>query len=50
MLKNYPHPGELLREEVLIPLGFEVTEAANRLGVVSRDRVLTFTFKLAIFA
>lgn len=33
MLKNHPHPGELLREDVLIPLGIEVTEAANRLGV-----------------
>jgi len=33
MLKNHPHPGELLREEVLLPLGIEVTEAAHRLGV-----------------
>lgn len=33
MLKNHPHPGELLREDVLIPLGLEVTEAAQRLGV-----------------
>ncbi len=33
MLKNHPHPGELLREDVLIPLGLEVTEAAHRLGV-----------------
>lgn len=33
MLKNHPHPGELLREDVLNPLGLEVTEAAHRLGV-----------------
>ncbi|RCS21393.1 addiction module antidote protein, HigA family [Phyllobacterium salinisoli] len=33
MMKNHPHPGELLREDVLIPLGIEVTEAARRLGV-----------------
>lgn len=33
MMKNHPHPGELLREDVLIPLGIEVTEAAQRLGV-----------------
>lgn len=32
-MKNHPHPGELLREDVLIPLGIEVTEAAQRLGV-----------------
>lgn len=33
MLKHHPHPGELLREDVLLPLGIEVTDAAQRLGV-----------------
>lgn len=33
MMKNPPHPGELLREDVLQPLGLEVTEAAQRLGM-----------------
>ena len=33
MMKNHPHPGELLREDVLAPLGIEVTEAAQRLGL-----------------
>lgn len=33
MMKNHPHPGELLREDVLLPLGIEVTDAANRLGM-----------------
>ncbi|MDR6671249.1 HigA family addiction module antitoxin [Rhizobium sp. 1399] len=33
MMKNHPHPGELLREDVLVPLGIEVTDAAQRLGV-----------------
>lgn len=33
MMKNPPHPGELLREEVLGPLGIKVTEAAQRLGM-----------------
>lgn len=33
MMKNPPHPGELLREDVLVPLGIEVTEAAHRLGM-----------------
>lgn len=31
MMKNHPHPGELLREDVLAPLGLEVTDAAQRL-------------------
>lgn len=33
MMKNPPHPGELLREDVLLPLGIEVTDAAQRLGM-----------------
>lgn len=33
MMKNHPHPGEMLREDVLVPLGLEVTEAAQRLGL-----------------
>lgn len=28
-----PHPGTLLREDVLVPLGIEVTDAAQRLGM-----------------
>lgn len=31
-MKNHPHPGELLREDVLQPLGIDVTDAAARLG------------------
>jgi addiction module HigA family antidote len=33
MMKNPPHPGELLREDVLVPLGLGVNEAAERLGI-----------------
>lgn len=33
MMKNPPHPGEILREDVLVPLGLEVTETARRLGM-----------------
>lgn len=33
MMKNPAHPGELLREDVLVPLGIEVTDAAQRLGM-----------------
>lgn len=33
MMKHHPHPGELLREDVLRPLGIEVTDAAHRLGM-----------------
>ena len=42
MMKSPPHPGELLRQDVLLPLGLMVTEAAERLGVsrVALSRVL----------
>lgn len=42
MMNKHPHPGELLREEVLKPLGIGVTEAAARLRVsrVTLSRVL----------
>ena len=32
-MHNHPHPGELLKEDVLIPLGIEVTDAARRLSM-----------------
>lgn len=42
MMKSHPHPGELLREDVLLPLGIEVTDAAQRLGMsrTSLSRVI----------
>jgi len=42
MMKNPPHPGELLREDVLAALELSVTEAAGRLGIsrVALSRVL----------
>jgi addiction module HigA family antidote len=42
MMHNHPHPGELLREDVLQPLEIEVSEAARRLGMSrsSLSRVL----------
>ncbi|MGI2032301.1 HigA family addiction module antitoxin [Rhizobium panacihumi] len=42
MMKLPPHPGELLREDVLGPLRLSVTEAAERLGMsrVALSRVL----------
>lgn len=42
MMHEHPHPGELLKEDVLDPLGLTVTEAAARLGMsrVSLSRVL----------
>lgn len=33
MMMQHPHPGEILREDVLASLGLEVTEAARRLGM-----------------
>jgi addiction module HigA family antidote len=32
-MKNPPHPGRIVRQECLEPLGLTVTEAAFRLGV-----------------
>lgn len=42
MMKTPPHPGEILREDVLVPLGLEVKEAARRLGMsrVALSRVV----------
>ncbi|KKX34021.1 HigA family addiction module antitoxin [Rhizobium sp. LC145] len=42
MMKSPPHPGELLREDVLVPLGLSVTDAADRLNIsrVALSRVL----------
>ncbi|HLY58927.1 MAG TPA: HigA family addiction module antitoxin [Stellaceae bacterium] len=42
MMKDPPHPGALLREDVLMPLGLSVTEAAARLSLsrVALSRVL----------
>ena len=42
MMKNPPHPGELLREDVIVELGLTVTEAAERLSMsrVALSRVL----------
>lgn len=42
MMKSPPHPGDLLREDVLAPLGLSVTEAAKRLGMsrIALSRVL----------
>lgn len=33
MIKNHPHPGELIRANVIETSGLDVTEAAARLGV-----------------
>jgi addiction module antidote protein, HigA family len=42
MMRNPPHPGEMLKEDVLVPLGLPVKEAAERLGMsrVAFSRVL----------
>lgn len=42
MMHNPPHPGELLREDVIVALGLSVTRAAERLGMsrVALSRVL----------
>jgi antitoxin HigA-1 len=42
MMKNPPHPGETLLEDVLAPLGLGVTQAAQKLGMsrVALSRVV----------
>jgi len=42
MMKNPPHPGSLLRADVIEELGLSVTDAAERLGMsrVALSRVL----------
>lgn len=35
-MHNPPHPGELVREECLVPLGVSVTAAARALGVTRK--------------
>jgi len=42
MMHNPPHPGEILKEEVIAPLGLSVTEVAQRLSIsrVALSRVL----------
>jgi antitoxin HigA-1 len=42
MMHNPPHPGEILKEDVIAPLGLSVTEAAERLAMsrVAFSRVL----------
>jgi addiction module HigA family antidote len=32
-MKNPPHPGDLIRTEIIEPLGLSVTQAADALGV-----------------
>lgn len=33
MMHNPPHPGEVLKDEVIAPLGLSVTEAAERFAM-----------------
>lgn len=42
MMHNPPHPGEVLREDVIAPLELSVTDAADRLAMsrVALSRVL----------
>lgn len=42
MMKNPPHPGEIIAEDVLAELGLSVVEAASRLGIsrVTLSRVI----------
>jgi len=43
MMKNPPHPGEILREDVIEELGFSVTEVAERLGMSRANKAASST-------
>jgi addiction module HigA family antidote len=42
------HPGEVLREDVIKPLGLTVTEAAERLGVTRKTLSLLLNSKASL--
>ena len=42
------HPGEILREDIIIPLGLTMTEAARRLGVSRKTLSAVVNCKAAL--
>jgi addiction module HigA family antidote len=49
-MKNPCHPGEIIREEVIAPLGLTVTAAAKALGVSRPNLSLLLNEKIALSA
>ena len=47
-LHNPPHPGEILREDILPALKLSVTDAANQLGVARPTLSIVLNVKAAI--
>lgn len=37
VMHNHPHPGEVLKEMVMVPLGLSVTEASSRFSISRAD-------------
>ncbi len=35
-MKNPPHPGEIIREDCIVPLGLTITQVAQALGVTRK--------------
>lgn len=48
LMHNPPHPGEILRELCLEPLGLSVTEAAEALGVSRKTLSAVLNGKVGI--
>jgi addiction module HigA family antidote len=49
-MKNPPHMGEFVREEIIAPLGLTVTEAAKVLGVSRPNLSLLLNEKIGLSA
>ena len=47
-MKNHPHPGELLREDVLVPLGIEVMTRHSALELPGLRSLGSSTGRLAL--
>ena len=43
-----PHPGEIIKELCLEPLGLSVTDAAKALGKISADKIKPITLQRAL--
>ena len=48
VMHNHPHPGEVLKEMVMAPLGLSVTEASSRFSISRADMLSVLNGKAGI--